>query len=151
MDSDPMRTAREKCGRAFAFLEFDHGCRCRGRYLDHWGFELYYWNKTTGVRVLCTLRDPLLIWICRLPKEGFPPRADDPFARSRIEWYEIGDIKAVITGREPADPYLLQLSFEELAEDFRAHAEPLLRGDFALLGSVESRVVARRKAVEDQR
>jgi hypothetical protein len=84
-------------------------------------------------------------------KGGLPAARRRPLARSRIEWYEIGDIKAVITGREPADPYLLQLSFEELAEDFRAHAEPLLRGDFALLGSVESRVVARRKAVEDQR
>jgi hypothetical protein len=146
-----MRTARERCERAFAFLEFDYGCRRHGRYIDHSGFELYYWNKTTGVRALCTLRDPLLIWICRLLKEGFPPRAGGYYARSRIRWYDIEDIKAVITGREPADPYNLQLSFEELAEDFRAHAEPLLRGDFALLGSVESHVAARRKDVEDQR
>jgi hypothetical protein len=132
-----MRAARERCERAFDFLPSNYGCRYRGRYLDHWGFELYYWNTTTGVRVVCTLRDPLLVWVCRRPEEGFPPRRDDYAARERIRWYEVGAIKGVVTAKEPEDPYVVQLSFEELAEDFRGYADPLLRGDFALFQAVD--------------
>ena len=149
--SSPMRTARERCERAFDFLQSDYGCRYRGRYLDHRGFELYFWNTTTGIRVVCTLRDPLLVWVCRPPEEGFPPRRGDYAARERTRWYEFGDIKAVVTAKEPEDPYIVQLSFEELAEDFRVSADPLLRGDSALFQAVDTRVAARRKRIEEQR
>jgi hypothetical protein len=50
------------------------------------GFEVFYWDAITGVRVLVQSRDPFTVDLCPMPPARFPPRPDKYGARRRIEW-----------------------------------------------------------------
>jgi len=64
------RQLRSLCEIQFDFLVSDHHCRRRGRFISG-GLEVFYWNATTGVRILVQYRDPFTVDVCRCPKVGF--------------------------------------------------------------------------------
>ena len=65
------------------------------------GFEVFYWDAITGVRVLVQSRDPFTVDLCPMPPARFPPRPDKYGARRRIEWYDAFDVVTLVSGRRP--------------------------------------------------
>ena len=96
----PLRELRSLCERQFDSLVSEHGCRRRGRFIAG-GFEVFYWNAITGVRVLVQSRDPFTVDLCPMPAAKFPPRPGEYGARRRIEWYDAFDVVTLVSGRRP--------------------------------------------------
>lgn len=94
------RELRTRCETEFDFLVAEHGCRRRSRFHPG-GFEIFYWNRTTGVRVRVEPREEFVVHLCPLPEGRFPPRADEYGASRRIEWYDAFDMVELATGRRP--------------------------------------------------
>jgi hypothetical protein len=151
MTRDPIKESRAHCEHAFAFLCDEYGCKQRARYLPS-GYELYYWNATTAVRLDYFLRDPLFGYIGPRPVGPFPPGKEDDVARNRIEWFELLDIVAVVTSRRPTFDDEVRYAIpsvalvEQYADWTRQYCDGLLRGDFAMIGELSRRLKARIRA-----
>ena len=149
MTHDPIRESRAHCEHAFAFLVHDYGCRIRARYLDGSGYEVYYWNTTTGVRVVYQIQDPLYVYLCQLPAVPFPPGREEFGAYRRIEWFDLLDIIDLRTKQRPS--FDLETTYgipsiavvEQYAEWVRLHCDSILRGDFSLFPELRRRVNSR--------
>lgn len=134
--ADPIRRAREACEEAFAFLPERYGCRFRGRLLGGSGFELYYWNDTTGVRVVQQMRDPFYVYLCRLPDGPFPPGRDEFGGYRRIDWIEVLELVEDATGELPRFPPEIEYGMAarpivaKYVEWLQDYGDRTLRGDF---------------------
>lgn len=127
------RELRTRCEAEFDFLVRTHGCRRRGRFCDG-GFEIFYWNTTTGVRVKVEPRDEFAVDLCPLPEGRFPPRTDEYGGRRRIDWYHAFYAVKLLTGHRPRfDRRQLYENHPTVitafADALRGPCQPLLRGD----------------------
>jgi hypothetical protein len=150
---DPIKESRAHCEHAFAFIGQEYGCKQRARYLPS-GYELYYWNTTTAVRLVYFLRDPLFEYIGPRPEGPFPPGKEEYGARTRIEWFELLDIVEVVTSRRPAFDDEVRYAIpgmalvEQYADWTRQYCDGLLRGDFAMLGELRRRLKIRAQTTD---
>ncbi|MFC6020309.1 hypothetical protein ACFP2T_29580 [Plantactinospora solaniradicis] len=125
------RDLRARCEATFDFLVGEHDCRKRGRFIPQ-GLEVFYWNTTTGVRVLTMNRDPFTVDLCVLPEGGFPPRKDEYGAGRRIQWFDAFQAVKLVTGERPrfSDNQLYgndQAVLDAYADALRGPCRPLLR------------------------
>ncbi|MEE6259110.1 hypothetical protein [Plantactinospora sonchi] len=141
------RELRTRCEAEFDFLVVEHGCRRRGRFCRG-GFEIFYWNRTTGVRVTVEFREEFVVHLCPLPEGRFPPRVDEHGGRRRIEWYDAFDAVKLVTKRRPR--FDQRQLFENhpaviaaYADALRGPCQSLLRGEEEMWARLRRQIRAR--------
>ncbi|MFY1686910.1 hypothetical protein [Plantactinospora sp. WMMB782] len=141
------RELRARCEAEFDFLVVEYGCRRRGRFCSG-GFEIFYWNGTTGVRVKVEYREEFTVLLCPLPEGRFPPRIGEYDRQPRIEWHDAFDVVKLVTGRRPRfDRRQLYGNHPAViaayADALRGPGQALLRGEAELWARLRRQIRAR--------
>jgi hypothetical protein len=148
---DQIRESRTHCEQEFDYLCTEFGCRRHSRYRLR-GYEIYFWNRTTGVQIIYILRDPLFVRLCQLPQGKFPPAKNEHGGYLRIPWFNLLDIM-YLKGTQPKptpDEVLYGVPslgiIHEHAQWLREYASDLLSGDFSLVPALRKLLEARRRS-----
>jgi len=138
------RESRAACEFAFAFLADEFGYRRCVRRFRYGGFQLGYCGPDTGVLVEWNPRDPLLVWLVILADGRFPPLSNPADSSAPLRYFDLADLEAVTTQPSAVSQRDLHSATapaaHALASSLRACGTSLLRGDLALIPSLEERI-----------